>query len=115
MVLGYPVREFLLIWGGMVFVTTVFSLLPFVIRRFRPQAYHGFWKISGDLLKSPKRAFGYPLGALIGVFLVVILFYNREVSNDRLQTLWLTSLTLFVLFMAIIIGIRWYLHDNRSK
>ena len=115
MVLGYSLREFLLIWIGIVFSTMVLSLLPFVIQRFRPQAYHGIWKISGDLLKSPKRALAYPLGALIGVLLVVLLFYNREVSIDRLQTLWLTSLTLFVVFIAIVMGIRWYLHDRSNE
>jgi hypothetical protein len=65
-------------------------------------------------LKSPKRALGYPLGALIGVLLVILLFYDREVSIDRLQTLWLTSLSLFIIFIAIVLGIRWYL-DDKSK
>jgi hypothetical protein len=114
MVLGYPIKGFLFGWLVIIFATAILSLLPFVIRRFRPEAYRGIWKVSGDLLKSPKRALGYPLGALIGVLLVILLFYDREVSIDRLQTLWLTSLSLFIIFIAIVLGIRWYL-DDKSK
>jgi hypothetical protein len=38
MILGQPLLQFLFTWLLIIFLAVVISLLPFVIRRFRPQA-----------------------------------------------------------------------------
>lgn len=106
MILGYSLGEFLAVWLPIMFLTTIVSLSPFLVKRFYPQAYHGLWKTAGDLLKTPTRALMYPLGILLGIFLVIAFFYGREITPDEAQTLSILGLGLLVIFLAIIFSIR---------
>lgn len=94
--------EFLAIWLPVTFLTAVVSLLPFLVKRFYPQAYRGLWKTAGELLKTPIRALMYSVGALLGIFLVIAFFYDREVTPGEAQTLALLGVGLFVIFLAVV-------------
>jgi len=115
MILGQPLLQFLFTWLLIVFLTVVISLLPFVIRRFRPQAYQGFWKAAGDLLQSPTRALMTPLGFLLGLIVLTILLYGRELTADAVQNLYLAGLSMLVIFLAITISIRFHRLEQKRK
>ena len=109
----YPVYRLLLLWLGIIFVTVFLSLLPFIVQRLRPRG-QGLWKILGELW-TPKKAFAYILGSLIGLFLLAIFFYGRDVTNGDLQSLWLLALTLLIIFLAVTISIRLYRIEKHNK
>lgn len=110
---AYPVNWLLLLWLGIIFVMGFLSLLPFIVQRLRPQG-QGLWKILGELW-TPKKAFAYISGSLIGLFLLAIFFYGRDVTNGDLQSLWLLALTLFIIFLAATISIRLYRIEKHKK
>ena len=115
MILGQPLIHFLLVWLSIIAVIAIVLLWPFILRRLRPQSYRGFWQLAGDtFLKSPKRALMYPLGMLLGLALLIVVLYGRELTIDDAQTLQITALGMLVVFMGIILSWRLYLleHDR---
>lgn len=105
MILGQPLSQFLLVWLSIIAVITIVVLSPFIVRRLRPQSYRGFWLLAGDtFLKSPKRALMYPLGMLLGLALIIVVLYGRELTIDHAQTLLITALGILIVFMGIILS-----------
>ena len=117
MILGQPLGHFLLVWLSIIATIAIGVLLPFIVRWLRPQSYRGFWQLAGDtFLKSPKRALMLPLGMLLGLGLLVVVLCGRELTIDDAQTLWIMALSIFVVFMVIILGWRLYLLErDRDK
>lgn len=113
MILGQPLIHFLLVWLSIIAVIAIVSLSPFIVRRLRPQSYRGFWQLAGDtFLKSPKRALMYPLGMLLGLGLLIVVFHGRELTIDDAQTLQITALGMLVVFSGIILSWRLYLLER---
>jgi len=113
MILGQPLIHFLLVWLSSIAVITIVVLSPFIVRWLRPQSYRGFWQLAGDtFLKSPKRALMYPLGMLLGLGLLIVVLYGRELTIDDAQNLQITALSILVVFMGIILGWRLYLLER---
>lgn len=113
MILGQPLSDFLLVWLSIIAVISMVVLSPFIVRRLRPQSYRGFSQLAGDtFLKSPKRALMYPLGMLLGLGLLIVVLYGRELTIDHAQTLQITALGMLVVFTGIILGWRLYLLER---
>jgi len=114
MIFGQQLGHFLLVWLSTIAVMAIISLLPFIVRRLRPRSYRGFWQLAGDtFLKSPQRALMYPLGMLLSLALVVVVFYGHELTyDDDAQTLLIMALGMLVVFMGITIGWRLYLLER---
>jgi hypothetical protein len=56
-----------------------------------------------------------PLGFLLGLIVLTILHYGRELTVDEVQTLYLAGLSMLVIFLAIIISIRLYRLEQKRK
>ncbi len=84
MIFGLPLAHFLRLWLSIIGVITIVVLLPFVIRRFWSQSYRGFWQVAGDVfLRSPRRALMHPLGMLLGLAALVLVFYRPVAILDQ--------------------------------
>lgn len=106
MIFGLPLDSFLIIWLSIIAMITMAVLLPFIVRRFRPQHYGGFWRFAGELLKSPKNALMQPTGMLLGLLVIVLVFRDREMSTDTGQLLLIVAL----LVVLVEVALGWGLH-----
>lgn len=49
-------------WLMGIAIITFLSLYPFYLIRYKPERYRGFWKTTGEMLKTPRRAVLFPIG-----------------------------------------------------
>lgn len=116
MILDRPLTQFVISWLLIIILITLLSLLPFIVRQFYPQAYRGFWRVAGDLLKSPWRALMTPLGMVLGLILAIIIFYERQMTVDTMQNLFLLILFALLTLGGILLSWRLYsLERDRDR
>lgn len=73
--MNLPLNKFIQTQALAIACIILLVTLPFIVRRYKPQAYQGFLQSMGDLLRSPVYALAIPAGYLIGLVILILILY----------------------------------------